>query len=293
MASVFASATAPEPVTNMTVYDWLRRQDYDVEVQKIRVMMRANPEKAKALKKQLPAITISGRFSHRANSALIQHTGLICVDIDGKDNPEYTVRELKEICTIAPWIAYAGESVSGKGVFAVTPLLHPAKHLEHFRAIQRDFEEFGIVIDSACSEVSRLRFYSWDAKPYWNHFAENYTRLIEPDRSPIQIQRRDGQDTTETAVSRIVEEIQRMRVDITGGNKDWYNLGCSLAAEFGERGREFFHAVSQFYQNERHRYSAQETDKMFSRCLRFCSRYSISTFFYRAKEFGVMAKKTA
>lgn len=79
----------------------------------------------------------------------------------------------------------------------------------------------------------------------------------------------------------------------SGGNKDWYNIGCSLASEFGERGRGFFHAVSQFYHNDKHRYNDEETDKMYNRCLRYCTRYSIRTFFHRCKQFGVMAKQTA
>lgn len=293
MASVFAHAAAPQPVTNMTVYDWLRLTKYDTKVMHIRAIMDIYPEKAKTLKKQLPAVTISGRFTHRSNYALIEHSGLICIDIDGKDNPEYTTAELKEICSYAPWVAYAGESVSGNGVFAIVPIEQPAKHLEHFRAIQRDFEEFGIRIDAGCSEVSRLRFYSWDPKPYWNHHADTYGRLFELERKAVEIPRHDAEDTTEATVIRMVEEIQRMRVDITGGNKDWYNIGCSLAAEFGERGRGFFHAVSQFYHNDKHRYNEEETDKMYNRCLRYCARYSIRTFFHRCKQFGVMAKQTA
>ena len=34
------------------------------------------------LKKQLPAVLWSGTFSKRANDALLQHSGLLCADID-------------------------------------------------------------------------------------------------------------------------------------------------------------------------------------------------------------------
>lgn len=293
MVSVFANAMAAKPMNYMTVYDWLCLTKYDVEVAKIRVTAKVNPAKAREMKKALPCVTISGTFAHRSNDGLLKHSGLICIDIDGKDNPEYTTAELKEVCSFAPWVAYAGESVSGNGVFAVIPIAYSEKHLEHFRAIQRDFEDFGIRIDAGCSEVSRLRFYSWDKQPYWNHEAETYERLWEVERKPVQLPRETPKEGTEAATLRMIDEIQRSRVDITGGNKDWFNIGCSLASEFGESGQAYFHAVSQFYQTDRHRYSEEETDKMFTRCLRHAKAYTIATFFRACADHGIMAKKTA
>jgi hypothetical protein len=39
-------------------------------------------EKISAMKKCLPGVTLSGRFSRRANDALIEPSGLLCADLD-------------------------------------------------------------------------------------------------------------------------------------------------------------------------------------------------------------------
>ena len=37
----------------------------------------------------------------------------------------------------------------------------------------------GIVVDSSCSDICRLRFYSYDEHPYVNFDAEVYTRTLD------------------------------------------------------------------------------------------------------------------
>src|SRR5262245_53042785 len=61
-----------------------------VRVESIRaVMFSANgdlkgaKQEAGELKKRLPAILWSGKFALRKNDALIQHSGLLCADLDG------------------------------------------------------------------------------------------------------------------------------------------------------------------------------------------------------------------
>ena len=43
-------------------------------------------EEQKRLKKTLPSATISGLFSYRDSQHLIEHSGFMCVDVDGQDN---------------------------------------------------------------------------------------------------------------------------------------------------------------------------------------------------------------
>ena len=56
-------------------------------VKKIR--SERDKEKRNELKKLLPAICFSGKFTKRNDSSLTQHSGLICLDFDGyKSNKE-------------------------------------------------------------------------------------------------------------------------------------------------------------------------------------------------------------
>ena len=81
------------------------------------------------------------------------------MDIDEKDNTNIKNYEglKKELCKI-PNVAYCGCSVSGRGFWLIIPIAFPEKHKQHFEFIRRFFEAKGLVIDKACSDVSRLRF---------------------------------------------------------------------------------------------------------------------------------------
>ena len=98
--------------------------------------VRAEKEKAKRdkLKQQLlPAFTPSGVFkeNERKDEGLIKHSGMMCIDIDGDDNPdindwENVMFQLGKL----PEVAFAGLSVSGNGGFAMIPITHPNIHKE-------------------------------------------------------------------------------------------------------------------------------------------------------------------
>ena len=79
------------------------------------------------LKSSLPCATISAICpdGRKADDAF-EHTGLICIDIDGQDNPGFgSGAELKtEVCKVAE-VAYCSLSASGNGCFAILRLSHP------------------------------------------------------------------------------------------------------------------------------------------------------------------------
>lgn len=168
------NSTKPKPV-NMIA--WLTSDKYRREVEAIRSL----PTKAErdAIKSKLPAITPSGLFSYRSKGNLVQHSGLICVDIDLKGNEAVgNYEQLRELLSKVPFIAYAGLSVSGTGFFALVPVPVPesiAEHEAHFQALKNDFASAGLIIDGT-PDVTRLRGYSFDQDGYFNHYAEPYTR---------------------------------------------------------------------------------------------------------------------
>ena len=56
-----------------------------------------------------------------------------------------------------------------------------------------------------------------------------------------------------------------------------------MANEFGEDGREYYHAVSQYHP----KYNQRQTDGRFDYCLRKRYNYGIGTFFYHCSVFGI------
>lgn len=138
------------------------------------------------LKSGLPCATVSAICpdGRKADDAF-EHTGLICIDIDGQDNPGFgSGAVLKaEVCKVAE-VAYCSLSASGNGCFAIFRLSNPENHLGHFLALQRLFRSrLGIVIDGQCKDVKRLRFATYDPKPYINENAESF-RIIDAATKP-------------------------------------------------------------------------------------------------------------
>ena len=200
-------------------------------------------EKRNALKRSLPQATISGVFSPtRAKNNLFQHSGLICGDIDAKDNPDILDWEtLKQDLSVLPQIAYCALSVSGKGLFLVIPLRYPEKHLQQFRQLQIDFRKMGIMIDSACSDITRLRCLSYDEHPIINENATLYEGVYVENPKHQYLPTcfiYEGENTT-AEVAVCCRKIQQCGIDITASYEDWLKVGCALAM-LGEMADSFF-----------------------------------------------------
>lgn len=267
--------------TRMPLGTFLFCKEYKDDILRLRAVF--DKEKRNALKRSLPQATISGVFSPtRAKNNLSQHSGLICVDIDAKDNPDILDWEtLKQDLSVLPQIAYCALSVSGKGLFLVIPLRYPEKHLQQFRQLQIDFRKMGIMIDSACSDITRLRCLSYDEHPIINENATLYEGVYveKPKHKSFPTCFIYEGENTSAEVAVCCRKIQQCGIDITASYDDWLKVGCALAT-LGESGRSLFHICSR--QNAK--YNAAKTDKMFTDLLRRnYQQVNIGTFFLEEK----------
>lgn len=267
--------------TTTTLRTFLLSDKYRKEVEHIRTI--SDKEQRNELKKKLPLVTVSGIFEPtRSSKNLKEHTGLICIDIDGSDNTHIkNFSDLKIQLSNIKEVLFCAVSVSGNGYFAIVPIKNPDKHREHFIAMQEDFKSLGINIDIACKDVTRLRGYSYDPQPYINEEAEIYTRLFITEKKYYVSQCDQASDN----ISKIVNIACKNHIDITGGYHDWFSLGCALASELGEAGRNHFHVISSISS----KYKYAECDKKYNECLK-TNRIGIGTFFSIAKDYGIMFK---
>ena len=249
-----------------------------------------NADERKFLKSQLPQATICGVFSGSRKAAnMVEHSGLICVDIDAKENPGFDDFEhLKEnVLSQIEEVAYAAHSVGGKGYYVIIKLAYPGRHLQQFRALKKDFAKYGITIDGACSDVSRLRCLSHDEEPFINESAPLYKGIEEEPKRIVHSFRpfnyNGRADDTDERVYMACMEIKSRHIDMTTVYDDWVNIGFSLAS-LGESGREYFHIVS----GQNAKYTERETDRKFDGFLRGNGRIGIGTFFHYCKQFGVL-----
>ena len=200
----------------------------------------------------LPCATVSGRFTERKRDKVAEYSGLIAIDIDYKDNVE-VMPEVPNILKQMDYVIYAGKSISGDGYFAICRVDDPKRLKEHYLALEKDFKEYGITIDKACKDTTRLRFASYNEEPYYNPYALTYYKMVgEPKRetrvSTTYTPREFSYHTTSTDNAQRVEEQIKYLIDnnltLPDDYHSWFKIGMSLCSEFGETGRQYFHSIS-------------------------------------------------
>lgn len=288
--SIYKNYYTPEKSKDVSLIDILMLNNE--KLIKLIEQIRAEPDKEKRdqLKAKIFCFTPSGTFTSRSEAGLIRHSGFLQFDIDFKDNQHIkNYSSLKdEICNVVN-VAYCGLSASGRGYWGLIPIAYPEQHKEHFEVLKRDFEGFGIMIDEKPKNVASLRGYSWDPDAYFNHNARIYTKTWKREKAHREftpscngaVPRRDD---TRQKVEQLIVQIRQSVTDITGSYGTWFELGCSLANEFGESGREYFHLISQYHPD----YRENATDKQFSHCLKHNYQYQINTFFHYCKQSGIL-----
>lgn len=178
--SAFANVKATMQPVDINLIAWLTSLKHKPTVDAIRA--ESDEARQKQMKKQLPLITVSGTFEPgRKDTGLINHSGLICIDIDKQDNPELeNFDELGPMLKEIPHAAYVGRSVRGEGYMVIFVLENPELHRVYYRAIEKQFAEFGVVVDSCCINEARARFYSYCEEAQMRHQATPYCRLPTP-----------------------------------------------------------------------------------------------------------------
>lgn len=91
---------------------------------------------------------------------------IICIDIDAQDNNYISATEMKEIVKKIPFVFFAQESASGKGIFCLIQIKDKNKFKEHFNALEELFKQYNLVIDKQCNDINRKRFICYDEQPY-------------------------------------------------------------------------------------------------------------------------------
>jgi hypothetical protein len=126
--------------------------------------IRCAKDAADPHKKALPGVLFSGLFSHRAKSALIQHSGLICADLDHLGD---RIEQIFEHITSDPYTLACFRSPTGTGLKVVFRCDPEIPHEISFAACRTHvLSAFGLHIDEACKDVSRICFVSADPEAF-------------------------------------------------------------------------------------------------------------------------------
>jgi hypothetical protein len=150
---------------------------------KVRTLCAAGDTKGAGIaKKALPAVSLSGCVTGLRKAAVADgrftHSGLLQVDIDGKDNPDLTLDQIRQVLLDDQRIVAGFISPSGNGIKGIARIRPDAEqHKASYLAVERHFASIGIVIDKSCKDPVRLCFLSYDEGAWID---ETRTQCFEP-----------------------------------------------------------------------------------------------------------------
>ncbi len=131
-----------------------------------RIRGEKNKTDRNELKKQLPAICFSGTFNKRNDNALIEHSGLICLDFDGYDKQKVLLQD-KENLSKNKYVFSVFISPSGNGLKVLVKIPKDSdNHINYFNSLMKHFNS--IYFDKTSRNLSRVCYESYDPLIYIN-----------------------------------------------------------------------------------------------------------------------------
>lgn len=173
-----AKATATKNAPLVAILDQIKSGKWRSEVDPVRVAFREyGKAEADTLKCKLPGVLFSGSFTKRNNKSLVQHSGIICIDIDSLGDQ---INEVRKKIDNDPFTFASFVSPSGTGLKVLVRMEpDPAFHSEAFDILTSHYDRnHGLMIDTKCRDLARLCFVSFDPDLLLNPDAEQVSSDI-------------------------------------------------------------------------------------------------------------------
>lgn len=238
---------------------------YATQISKVREVLKAyGAEAYKEAKKGLPAIAFCGEFSGgHAKQNLIQYNNLLVFDIDHLSDEEMkTVRNqlANEIKVMAFWVSPSGNGFKGlvKVVFQNAPdsISLDDCYKKAFIEITSLFvQKYGIQLDVACSDYSRICYVCWDEHLMFREDSEallvDCDGLIHREKKslprtktfdergsaylqsfvPVNVKGKNAQ-RSRIIVGSIIKYLTKRNLSITSTYDEWLRVGFAIASTF-------------------------------------------------------------
>ena len=129
------------------------------------------------IKKELPAICFSGTFTKRADNAIVEHSGIICLDFDGYPSKK-AMLDQKKVLTTNQYVYSVFISPSGDGLKVLVQIPKDVEnHVKYFNALNKHFNSE--YFDKTSKNISRVCYESYDKDIYVNKDADVWTLIDE------------------------------------------------------------------------------------------------------------------
>lgn len=162
-------------------------------------------EARQELKKALPSICFSGTFSKRLDSAITEHSGLICLDFDGYPKKQDMLED-KEKFAKSNFVYSVFISPSGDGLKVLVKIpTEVEKHKHYFNGLKAHFASQ--YFDDTSKNISRVCYESYDPMIYVNENSSMFDE-IEPEEHVQYTRHQDTPTVHITDENKIVEILQ-------------------------------------------------------------------------------------
>lgn len=217
-------------IDHTKIFERIRTGKYADLVGKIRT--EANDKKRNDLKQQLPSILFSGKFSARNAKAIIDHSGLICLDFD--KIPTDTMQAVRDTLESDQYTHALFLSPSGNGYKLIVRIPNDVdQHKAYFDGLAKyyDSEYF----DKACSDVSRVCYESHDADIYVNDESKIFTDKLIKEQFTYQEKPAEYPITNESEIfQRLTKWLESSGSHFVQGHRNQYIFKlASACCRFG------------------------------------------------------------
>jgi RecA-family ATPase len=192
------------------VYKVITSTKYKAITEQLR-MLETKEERTYYKTEKFHFATFSGTFrpNERQSEKVVQHSGLICVDIDGLEQSQLVELKPKILEDFTPNLMFV--SPKGNGLKIVYQIdIESNTHLSYFEALQSYFSSVHSVdIDKACKDVVRACFLPYDDKAFYSDsptlldksFIDTFRKIEPPKLTPTHHTQADlqGQSVIEIA----------------------------------------------------------------------------------------------
>jgi len=154
------------------------------------------------LKKNLPAVCFSGTFSKRSDDALINHSGLICLDFDGYSTKKEVLLE-KEKLMSDDYVFSVFISPSGNGLKVIVKIPCESENHKHYFNSLGDYYSSD-KFDVSTKNISRVCYESFDKDIYINEDSLVWDKIKVSEYKPFD-KTKDKTKMPITDSSKIIE----------------------------------------------------------------------------------------
>lgn len=148
-----------------TIIQWLTEIQPSNRERVLAMRNEPNETKQNQMKGDLCGATFSALFKpDRRKGDNVEHlNSVMVIDIDHHDNEGLELIDLRETIFYLPYVYAVSASCRGKGLYAIIPINKPEYQAEYYKAVSYILEnDFGIVCDKQCKDITRLRLVSYD-----------------------------------------------------------------------------------------------------------------------------------